>query len=38
MAEITQNKQMPCFYCGPYKSKEGVSESFKDSKTACKQE
>ena len=44
MAGITQNKQTPCFHCGPYKnldnkkSKKRVSKSFKDSKTACKQE
>ena len=44
MAGITQNKQMPYFHCGPQrdldkkKSKKGVSKSFKDSKTACKQE
>ena len=44
MAGITQNKQMPYFHCGPQKnldikkSKKGVSKSFEDSKTACKQE
>ena len=43
MAGITQNKQTPYFHCGPYKnlnkkSKKGVSKSFKDSKTDCKQE
>ena len=43
MAGITQNKQMPCFHCGPQKnlnkkSKKGVCKSFKDGKTACKQE
>ena len=44
MAGITQNKHMPYFHCGPWKSwnnkknKEGVGKSFKDSKTACKQE
>ena len=44
MAGITQNKQMPYFHCGPQKnldikkSKNGVSKSFEDSKTACKQE
>ena len=44
MAGITQNKRMPYFHFGPQKklnnkkSKKGVSKSFKDSKTACKQE
>ena len=44
MVEITQNKHMPYFHCGPQKnlnnkkSKKRVSKSFKDSKTACKQE
>ena len=44
MVGTTQNKQTPCSYCGPQKnldnkeSKKGVSRSFKDSKTACKQE
>ena len=43
MARITQNEQMPYFHYGPYKfrnnmkSKKGVSQSFKDSATACKQ-
>ena len=44
MVGTTQNKQTPCSYCGPQKnldnkeSKKGVSKSFKDCKTACKQE
>ena len=44
MAEITQNNHTPYFHCGSQKnlnnkkSKKGVSKSFKDSKTACKQE
>ena len=44
MTGITQNKQTPYFHCGPQKnldnkkSKNGVSKSFKDSKTACKQD
>ena len=44
MVGMTQNKQMPYFHCGPQKnsnnkkSKKGVSESFKDSKTTCEQE
>ena len=44
MAGITQNKQTPYFHCGPQKnldnrkSKKEVNKSFKDSKTACKQE
>ena len=44
MVGITQNKQRPYFHCGPSKdmdkkkSKKGFSKSFKDSKTACKQE
>ena len=44
MVGITQSKQTPYFHCGPQKnldnkkSKNGVSKSFKDSKTACKQD
>ena len=44
MPGITQNKQTPYFHYGPQKnldnkkSKKGVSKSFKDGKTACKQE
>ena len=44
MVGTTQNKQTPYSYCGPSKnldnkeSKKGVSKSFKDCKTACKQE
>ena len=44
MSGTTQNKQTPYFHCGPQKnldnkkSKKGVSKSFKDTKTACKQE
>ena len=43
MARITQNEQMPYFHCAPYKfrnnmkSKKGLSKSFKDNATACKQ-
>ena len=43
MAGITQN-YFYYFHCGPYKnldnkkSKNEVSKSFKDSKTACKQD
>ena len=44
MVGIIQNKQTPYFHFGPQKnldntkSKKGVSKSFKDSKTALKQE
>ena len=44
MSGTAQNKQTPYFHCGPQKnsdkkkSKKGVSKSFKDSNTACKQE
>ena len=43
MVGITQNKQVPCFYCGPLQDlkqqkQKGVGKSFKDSKKACKYE
>ena len=43
MAGITQKKQIPYFHCGSLKnwnrkSKKGDNKSFKDSKTACKQQ
>ena len=44
MAGITENKQMLYFHCGPQKnldnkkSKKGVSKSFKESVTTCKQD
>lgn len=44
MAGVTQNKQTPYFHCGSQKIrnnkkiKRGVTKSFRDNKTASKQE